>query len=235
MSVMQQIKSFKVWMIALATTVSMTCFSATEYKPERYEVILDRSPFGADPLAGSAAAANTAALDKAAAAAAAALEKNFRLSFLLESQDGEIRAGFQNLKPKKGEPSSSIILVGESFMGMKLKGIDFFNSEATLEHNGKAVIFQLSKAPVAKAAAKKPAQPQRRFGGGFRKQEPKPVKPKEPELSPEEQRIRREEIRANLQDYQMEVIRSGMPPLPLPLTQEMDDQLVAEGILPPGE
>ena len=31
----------------------------------------------------------------------------------------------------------------------------------------------------------------------------------------------------------MEVIRKGMPPLPIPLTKEMDDQLVAEGILPP--
>ena len=59
------------------------------------------------------------------------------------------------------------------------------------------------------------------------------MKPPEPKLSPEEQRLRREEIRANLQDYQMEVIRSGMPPLPIPLTQEMDDQLVSEGVLPP--
>jgi hypothetical protein len=234
MSGIRQKRIIKVGLASLATGVSLTCFSVTEYKRERYDLILDRSPFGADPLTG-AVVVNTDALDKAAAAAAVALGKNFRLSFLLESQDGDIRAGFQNLKPKKGEPSSSIIMVGESFMGMKLKSIDFFNSEATMEHNGKPVSFQLSKAPVAKAATKKPVQPQRRFGGGFRKQAPAPVKPKEPELSPEEQRIRREEIRANLQDYQMEVIRSGMPPLPIPLTPEMDDQLVAEGILPPGE
>ncbi len=31
----------------------------------------------------------------------------------------------------------------------------------------------------------------------------------------------------------MAVIRSGMAPLPIPLTQEMDDQLVKEGVLPP--
>lgn len=30
-------------------------------------------------------------------------------------------------------------------------------------------------------------------------------------------------------------LREGMPPLPVPLTQEMDDQLVKEGILPPKE
>jgi hypothetical protein len=222
--------------VGLVLMGALPCFSAVEYKQERYELILERSPFGAEPLTESEAQA--AAVDKATAATVAALEKSFRLSFLLESQDGEIRAGFQNLKPKPGEPSSSIILVGESFMDMTLKGIDFFNSEATMEYKGKPVSFQLKKAPAAKVVPKKPtAVPQRKFGGGFRRKpvEKVPEKPKEPVLSPEEQRIRREEIRANLQDYQMEVIRSGMPPLPIPLTQEMDDTLVAEGVLPPPE
>ncbi len=48
----------------------------------------------------------------------------------------------------------------------------------------------------------------------------------QPVLSPEETEKR-------LQDYQMETIRQGLPPLPLPLTKEMDDQLVKEGRLPP--
>ena len=30
----------------------------------------------------------------------------------------------------------------------------------------------------------------------------------------------------------MEVLRKGMPPLPVPLTPEMDAQLVSEGVLP---
>lgn len=38
-----------------------------------------------------------------------------------------------------------------------------------------------------------------------------------------------------LQEYQMQLIREGLPPLPIPLTKEMDDQLVSEGILPPLE
>jgi len=37
----------------------------------------------------------------------------------------------------------------------------------------------------------------------------------------------------NIQEYQMNTIREGMPPLPIPLSKEMDDQLVKEGILPP--
>ena len=41
-----------------------------------------------------------------------------------------------------------------------------------------------------------------------------------------------DELEKRLQEYQMEVIRQGLPPLPIPLTPEMDSQLVQEGILP---
>ena len=218
-----------------ALAAGMVCAESPQYNPERYDVILDRSPFGADPLLGLVDPEQ----QKAAAAAAAA--KELRLCFLLESESGEIRAGFQNLKAKPGDPKSIILLVGESFMGLKLLDINLAGSQATLQSNGEPVVFELSKAPTpakAPATPAKPAQPQRRFGGGFRQRKPAtppPVRPAEPQLSPEEQRRRREEVRANLQDYQMEVIRSGMPPLPSPVTQDMDDQLVAEGILPPAE
>lgn len=216
-------------LMGVSLIVGGACLAETEYTMERYKVILDRSPFGADPMSSVTMPDATAQARKTAAA----LEQAYRLSFLLETESGEIRAGFQNLKPKPGEPLSSVVMVGESFMGMKLKSIDLVSSEATLEHNGQPVIFQLTKqtSPVVK---KSPAQPARRFGGGFRNTQPaKPAPAPQPKLTAEEQRIRREEIRKNLQNYQMEVIRKGMPPLPVPLTQEMDDQLVSEGVLPP--
>lgn len=145
-----------------------------------------------------------------------------------------MRAGFQNLKAKKGDPRSIMLMVGESFMGMKLLSVDLANSSATLQSNGKPITFELSKAPAVAKAPVKAATPQRRFGGGFRRKPPEqPKKPPEPQLSPEEQAKRREEVRENLRQYQMEVIRAGMPPLPIPLTQDMDDQLVSEGILAP--
>ncbi|MFC1452782.1 hypothetical protein ACFLSJ_05495, partial [Verrucomicrobiota bacterium] len=43
------------------------------------------------------------------------------------------------------------------------------------------------------------------------------------------------DLEEHLQAYQMDVIRQGGVPLPIPLTPEMDDQLVAEGVLPPVE
>lgn len=210
----------------------------TEYRRERYDVIVERSPFGADPLADSEMA------DKADDAALKILEKELRLCFLLQSQTGDFRAGFQNIRAKPGEPKSVVLMVGESFRAMKLLEIDIDNSSATLQYQGKPLTFELSKGSATAAAAAKtpqaPTQPQRRFGGGFRRNVPPPEpaqqpapQPAVPQLSPEEEALRQQEVRENLQQYQMEVIRSGMPPLPIPLTQEMDDQLVAEGVLPP--
>jgi hypothetical protein len=42
-------------------------------------------------------------------------------------------------------------------------------------------------------------------------------------------------LEKHLQEYNMQAIREGAPPLPIPLTPEQDAQLVEEGILPPAE
>lgn len=219
-----------VWGVGVLLATGAVCRAETKYTPERYTVILDRSPFGSDPLTTVTTPDTSAEQRKAAAD----LEKTCRLSFLLETESGEIRAGFQNLKPEKGKPASSVIRVGESFQGMTLKSVDMVNSEARLEFKGKPITFRLSKAPEkpTTTSRKAPAS-SRRFGGGFRRATPPaPKKPPEPKRSPEEEKIRTAELRQKMQDYQMEVIRKGMPPLPIPLTPEMDDQLVSEGILP---
>ena len=162
--------------LAMVCIADVTLAEEIEYTAGRYDLILDRSPFGADPLldTGSPAQRN--------AAAVAAAAKELRLCFLLESEGGEVRAGFHNLKASPGDPKSVILRVGESFMGMKLLEVDLVTSEATLESGGEPVVFELTRAsvPAAKvvpnaaaakaaatrAAAAKPATPQRRFGGG---------------------------------------------------------------------
>ena len=44
-----------------------------------------------------------------------------------------------------------------------------------------------------------------------------------------------EQLEKQLQQYQMDLIRQGKPPMPIPLTPEMDKKLVEEGVLPPVE
>ena len=221
----------KIGLVALTCSVEVLA-SSTVYNAARYKLIIDRAPFGVDPLQGQSV--NSAAQAQQDAAVAASVAKELRLCFLMENEEGEIRAGFENLKAPPGSPRSVILREGEAFQGMKLLKIDLQGSKATLERDGVPILFELAKAPVpAKSVqAKKPTpQPQRRFGGGFRKRTP-PVQPV-PRRSPEEERRHREEVKARLQQYQMEIIRAGQPPLPIPLTKEMDDELVAEGILPP--
>jgi len=44
-----------------------------------------------------------------------------------------------------------------------------------------------------------------------------------------------EALQQRLQELQADQIRRGGPTLPLPLSKEVDDQLVREGVLPPTE
>lgn len=235
---------FAVSVISLAAVCSAQDEEQAEeqvqYNRVRYDVIVARQPFGVEPLVDNATANDPQQKQ---------LERELRLCFLMESQSGEVRAGFQNLKAKKGDPKSVILMEGESYRAMKLVKIDLENSTATLEYGGKDMTFELSKGKGAAAAAAKPqtpavqqSRPERRFGGGFRRTtpppeetQPAPTQPEAPQLSEEELVRQREEVRATLQEYQMEVIRQGMPPLPIQLTPEQDDQLVAEGILEPIE
>jgi hypothetical protein len=202
------------------------------YDASRYELILEREPFGQELIVEEPTVTPEREIALANAAAKAA-EKELRLCFIFETNRGEIRAGFQNKTAKPGDPKSIMLGVGESFRGMKLLAVNLEESSATLDRDGVRVNFSLAKAPVAVSKNTAVASP-RRFGSGFRSPS-KPVEPtpKEPQLSPEQQAQRRAEIQENLRQYQMEVIRTGMPPLPIPLTKEMDDQLVAEGVLPP--
>lgn len=229
-------KQFSSIMLMIAVASASCLAEETEYTRARYNVIVERSPFGEDPLLAAQHAQQAAQSAKDAAAEAAAskaAEKELRLCFLMESENGQVRAGFENKTARPGDPRSVMLMVGESFRGMKLLDIDLENSSATLDRSGTRVTFELSRPTASKAAPKKPTTASaRKFGGGFRKQAP-PATPPEPQLSPEEQAAKREEVRENLRQYQMEVIRAGMPPLPIPLTAEMDEQLVAEGILPP--
>ncbi|HEY5622051.1 MAG TPA: hypothetical protein VIR77_05555 [Pontiella sp.] len=205
--------------------------SAIEYTPERYDLIVERSPFGKEDLSVAAPSAGQNA------AAAKAAERELRLCFLLETDAGDARAGFENKTARPGDPKNVMLMEDDEFRGMRVLDIDLDSGRVIMSRDGNEVTFELKKAMAAPATAptaQKPALPQRRFGGGFRPAAPQQQPQPEPAgLSPEEEARQRELVRAQLQEYQMEVLRKGQPPLPIQLTPEMDDQLVAEGVLEP--
>ena len=208
----------------------------SDYSRDRYQPIVERSPFGKEDVGPTA-------VDLQTAQTLQTLEKNVRLNFLLKSEtDGEIRAGFQNLKPAEGEAKSAVLTVGDYYQGMKLVDVDLDASKAIVEYKGQELSFELSAVPTqqqassrnTKAASQQTASTNRRFNRGFQSTQ-QPQQPQEEELTAEEKAARLEEIRQQLQEQQMDIIRKGQPPLPVELSQESDDQLVSEGVLPPME
>ena len=204
---------------------------ANNSEEDRYKIIVDRKPFGQELISPEPSVLAIQAEANAIAAARSA-EKELRLCFLFETTHGVIRAGFQNKVVKKGEPKSVMLAVGETFKGMKLIDVNINESTATLDRNGVKVMFSLAKAPKNPSInSKEPTG--RKFNSGFRPQKSTEAPKEKIKLTPQEEERRKQEIQESLRRYQMDVIRAGLPALPVPLTKEMDDQLVAEGVLPP--
>ena len=76
--------------------------SETVYDASRYELIIERAPFGQEVVIEEPTVTPERELALAQAAAQAA-EKELRLCFIFETNQGEIRAGFQNKTAKPGD------------------------------------------------------------------------------------------------------------------------------------
>ena len=125
--------------------------------------------------------------------------------------------------------------VGDTFKGMKLVDVNIQESTATLDRNGVMIMFSLNKSAKNTLGNSKTTST-RKFNSGFRSSNTndKAIKKEvNVKLTVQQQEQRKQEIQESLRQYQMDVIRAGLPPLPVPLTKQMDDQLVAEGVLPP--
>lgn len=221
----------KVWMSGAMLTACLVSSAEDQPGAKRYKLILDREPFGSEPVVVETKPAVTPAAQEA-------LAKELRLCMLLEGKNGDIRAG---LVETKGEKKSLILSVGETVQGIKLLNVDIEKAQARIARNGVAVTFKLEKGVVPKPAPQPGLRETAlRSGNGLRGLgssggKPRYGIPDADNIIRREPRLRGEELRNHLRDYQMEVIRKGAPPLPVPLTDEMDKQLVDEGVLPPIE
>jgi hypothetical protein len=193
--------------------------SATEEGFARYQLILDKQPFGQEPPEA----------DIIQVPASESFARNLRLSMLFEGMDGSTRAGVVDNTTKK----SYILRIGEPQDGLEVVEADIKSSEAMLRKGNEVALFKLEAGagePISKSqqASRQSSYADRRRALlqkiETRRQEAEP--PPEPKLSGEA-------LKKHLENVQMDAIRNGLPPLPLPLTPEMDAQLVKEGVLPP--
>ncbi len=199
----------------------------------RYRVIIERQPFGSPP--------SPAKLDtneqRPALPPPPPFVKDLRLCFIGEGPIGR-RVGFLNTRTGQ---NYYLFLNQTSNDGITVVQVDYAGGKVLLKKDdrGQWLAMEGGSAPA---------------GGG----PPFPVKAKPNEVSPRSAfrrtsytervrqrhavvqsrlsripRIEDEALRTCLQEYQMDLIREGQTPLPVPLTEEMDDQLLREGVLPP--
>ena len=210
---------------ACILVIAVCAVSARADTPDfdKYQVILERKPFGVAPPPESTAPAITAENSFA---------KTLRMSALLELDDGTMKIGLIDQQSNK----SFYLQVGESEEGIELVSADYDAEEAVVRKGAEMAVIKLQSGDIqaltpAEQQARLSAPPSRRPSYAERRAARQQMRATQP--PPAQPKYTGEELERHLQEYQMEVIRQGLPPLPIPLTPEMDNQLVAEGVLPP--
>jgi hypothetical protein len=198
------------------------CATAAEEKFERYQIIIDKRPFGEEPPEDPAP--KQIPLSQSFA-------KDLRLTMLFEGPGGDVRVGVVNNALKK----NYILKIGEVEDSIELVEADIEKSEAMLKKGNEVALFKLEEGKPEPLTQKQQASrsnsyAERRKAMLTRVNE---QKKKEEPAAPAEPALTGEALRKHLEEVQMNAIREGMPPLPIPLTPEMDAQLVSEGFLPP--
>ena len=188
---------------------------------KRYQIILDKQPFGQEPPEA----------DIVQVPASQSFARNLRLSMLFEGPDGTTRAGIVDTSSKK----SYILRIGEPQDGLEVVEADIKTSEAMIRKDNEVALFKLeagSGETISKKeqSSRTSSYAERRHALlqkiAERQQQQQPEPPPQPTLTGDA-------LQKHLENVQMDAIRNGLPPLPMPLTPAMDAQLVKEGVLPP--
>lgn len=185
-----------------------------------YQVILDRKPFGeapAEPIP-----------EEKPIPLSQSFAKNLRMSALLEMDDGTLKVGLVDQQTKM----NFYVAVGQTVEGIELVSASYEEEEAVIRKGSEMAVIKLSSGDIQPlTATEQKERLDRRKSYVERRKARAEQRAKMAEKI--EPKYTGEELEKHLQEYQMEVIRQGLPPLPIPLTDEMDQQLVDEGVLPP--
>jgi hypothetical protein len=221
--------------------------SASGAEFSRYSLILERRPFApvveVDPVTETVVTV----------VAPPAFVKDLRVCAITESPAG-IRVGFVNIKQKPPQPY--YLYVGDSEDGIALVDADYDREGALLRKGSEQYWLYMrgdttvgGGAPPVSRAAPPPPLASRNMPLSKEVQS-KTASSTSANSYAERRRRRLDEMRKRaaasrkesevdmakrLQAYQMELIRKGLTPLPIQLTEETDRQLVKEGLLPATE
>jgi hypothetical protein len=231
--------------ILMLVMVAVASRSAVDFS--RYAPILERRPFSS-PVAAEPENANAAVTVDTPPA----FVQHLRMVAITESPAG-VRVGFVNIREKP--PKTYFLFVGDSSEdGILLAEADYDRERALLRKDGEQYWLSMGEAasastptPVAGAARVdgrpriRPARPPSENEDDARKRAMSYAERRRQRIeemrkrAQESRNLSEEEVEKRLREYQMKLIREGKTPLPIPITEEMDAQLVKEGILPPRE
>lgn len=203
--------------ILLIFGAAVGCSAALE-NFDRYQLILDRQPFGQEPPEA----------DVVQIPLNQSFARMFRLSMLYEDDQG-ILAGFVDSSNSK----SYLLRMGQPKDGLELIDADLTLKEATLRNESQYA--RLKQSPDSDTSAPEPIKKPTSRGNSYvdSRRSRQQAAPAQAPTAPPPPQLTGEALQKHLQNVQMDAIRNGLPPLPMPLTPEMDAQLVSEGILPP--
>jgi hypothetical protein len=227
--------------LALSAAYGGTATSTESF--DRYQVILDRQPFGVPPQ-------SQVPVVQQAPKVQPAFVKEIRLCGITYSKGSGLRVGITDDKTKK----SYYLRIGEEEDGILVLDADLEEESVVIRKDGEEQKFYLNggtgdaaMAPTA-ASLTRPltlseaasrvismatsSSPSRSDSYADRLRRRREERERQAAAVPEV-KISPEQLQRTLEEYQMKVIREGLPPLPIPLTREMDDKLVEEGVLPP--
>jgi len=220
-------------LLTFSASASMCYASAQAPDFDRYQVILSRMPFGAEPAAQLAGAPGSQPVPPAESFA-----KNLKMCAVTrQAFSGRLQVGLVDNVSKK----NYFLTVGEEEDGISVADADYEGERALLRKGDEQVwigMNDVSTAPVSAVAAIPGRTTALRGAAGM----PPPMRRVSrretavPAPPPPQQILKGEELAKHLEKYQMDLIRAGGekgPPLPMELTPEMDAQLVSEGVLPP--
>lgn len=238
-------KRFSAIMVMVTAAAAAGSRAAVDFS--RYAPILERRPFSS-PVAPEPVAPPPLAVT---VEAPPAFVQHLRMVAITESPAG-VRVGFVNIRANP--PKTYFLYVGDSSDdGILMVEADYDHERALLRKDGEQYWLSMGEAssapesaPVAKPArpgmpgmqrtqtASRPLPEQSDEARAMSYAERRQQRIEEMRRRAEESRnLSEEEVEKRLREYQMKLIREGKTPLPIPITEEMDAQLVREGILPP--
>ena len=226
--------------LSLAAALTLSAH-AKQAGYDRYDVILKRKPFGAlpeRPVESAVAAPPEVLVDPENPPRGAFIE-SLRICALTETDFG-LRVGIVDIKSK---PQAVYFLYpGESENGLMVMEADFPGERALLRKGEEAYWLGMNDPAGAKTAsstvtagkggAVAKATESKRLSYADKLSKRRELEAKRLEALTRPAEITGEALQEHLRNMQMEALRSGAPALPIPLTQEMDDILVEEGVLP---